>query len=694
MSKKTPKTTDSLRPLQRLSLFFFNRPRRTAILCLALIFFGVASYTTLLKREGFPSIQTPFALAQGTYLVNDAKKVDAQAAEPLSAFLLEQEGVKSVQTQSFDNFFTTIVSYEENVNSETRSAEIQSAIEANKVLPEQAQSKLEPFKFGYTQRGDNLVVSFYSEQTVDSDILIAKAAEAAEFIKGKNLSTVENASIINPYETAKNPLTGKEELAQKSFERFGQRENGQNTFYEAVVIGIQAKEGADSLQLNDEVQTAVNELNDSAMFEGFTSTISASDAPNINAQIDELQRTLLEGLLAVLIIGSLVIAIRASIITVLSMVTVISITLGLLFLIGYSLNTITLFAIILGLSLIVDDTIIMVEALDAQRRKRKDAKKAVSEATRKVSRAMIAATLTAALSFTPLIFVGGILGSFIRAIPITIISALLISLVVALVFIPLFARFLLLGKKQMGEGNVKEVSAGIEAAIAKTISKPMLWAKDSKKKLVAVCTGAIIFSFIFIGTGVYMFQLVTFNIFPSSKDTNQLSLTISFPPDTDIAGAENIAQDVETILVDTIGENFVRGAYFGQANLQTATLNVELTDYKERAIRAPEIVEQLSDKYKDFEGATVSVVQLDAGPPASAFAANVDSSQNREAATRLANDIAVFLKDVELKRLDGSTARRPPLIRSPNLTLAYLPVTTTNHTLPLAPATKTLIRLR
>ena len=135
------------------------------------------------------------------------------------------------------------------------------------------------------------------------------------------------------------------------------------------------------------------------------------------------------------------------------MITVLGATLALLFLLGFTLNVITLFAIILSLSLIVDDTIIMVEAIDAQRRRQKDAKKAVEEATRKVSRAMIAATLTAALSFAPLVFVGGILGNFIRAIPITIISALLISLLVALVFIPLFAKFILLGKKQMGEEN-------------------------------------------------------------------------------------------------------------------------------------------------------------------------------------------------------------------------------------------------
>ena len=56
------------------------------------VLFGVASYTTLLKREGFPSIETPVAVGQGTYLVNNSAKVDRDVAKPLSEFLLDQDG--------------------------------------------------------------------------------------------------------------------------------------------------------------------------------------------------------------------------------------------------------------------------------------------------------------------------------------------------------------------------------------------------------------------------------------------------------------------------------------------------------------------------------------------------------------------------------------------------------------------------
>jgi multidrug efflux pump subunit AcrB len=654
---------------QKLSLFFFTRPRKTALLWLVVVVFGAVSYTTLLKREGFPSIETPFALAQGSYLVNDAEKVDEEVAKPLNEFLLKQNGVESVQTQSLNNFYTATISYDDNVNAETRSTEIEKSLNEQKLLPAQATVNVEAFKFGFTERGDDLTIAFYATGPgVSGQQLVDTANKAAEKIKKQNLSLVESVSIINPYESATNPATGQQEQTQKSFERFGKRQDDQNKFYDSIVIGVTAKEDADLIELNKQIEQALGQVNDSQEFQGYTAEISGSNAPGITMQIDELQTTLLEGLLAVLVIGSLVIAIRASFITVISMVTVIAIVNGLLYVAGYTLNTITLFALILGLALIVDDTIIMTEALDAQRRRLKDPKKVVEVATRKVSRAMIAATCTAALSFTPLIFVGGILGEFIRAIPVTIIAALFTSLLVALIFIPFFARFLLLGKNQLGKQRSNGLSVAIEAKIADFVSRPMMWAKHSKKKLFGVGLTAVFIGFGFIAASGFIFQKVTFNIFPSSKDANQLSTTMTFPPGTTIEEAKEITTEADQILAEELGSNFVKADYFGQGNVQRAVLFTDLTDYKDRDVRAPQIVSEINSRFENFQKAEVATAQVDAGPPASPFTVRVDSSENREGAYRLATDIAKYLETAEPKRPDGSTAQIKS-VAQPNLSV-------------------------
>jgi multidrug efflux pump subunit AcrB len=661
VNKKSSKSqTKKTTWLQRISLGSFTHPRRTALIWLILALFGATCYGTWLKREGFPPVNTPFATATGSYLVNDPAKVDRDVAAPLSGFLLKQGDVNAVQTQSGANFYTAIVSYDEGANADAKSKELTRQISAQHILPAQATMKLTPYEFGFTQRGDDLVIAFYNTGNAASPRELAdKGEKAAAFINSKHLPLVESASLINPFESATNPLTGLTEMNQKSFDRFGERQSGDSRFYTSMAIGVRAQNGADNLELDDQVRSAVNQLNQQAEFKGYHASISASYAPQINEQIDELQKALLEGLLAVLIVGSIVIAVRASAITVLSMATVLAIVNGLLYLFGYSLNTITLFALILGLSLIVDDTIIMVEALDAQRRRRKDPAEAVGEATRRVSRAMIAATTTSILSFAPLLFVGGILGGFIRAIPVTIISALLTSLFVALVFIPFFARFILLGKKQMGQANVREISAGVEAAIARFISGPMLWAKGSTKKLLSVGLIAVFIGIGFIMAGGYLFSKVTFNIFPPSKDSNQLVTTITFPPNTTIQQAQAAADQIDKTVSDTLGGDFVQASYSQMpADTQAASMVIDITPYNERDIRAPELVDKLNDKFAGFKGASVEAAQLDIGPPSASFTVQVGSGENRAGAEKLAGDIAAYLEhEAVLKRPDGSIAK-------------------------------------
>ncbi|MFZ1248855.1 MAG: efflux RND transporter permease subunit [Candidatus Saccharimonadales bacterium] len=658
ISRVTAKKNISVRKLgalQRLGLYFYRRPRKTALLALVIAVFGVMSYTVLLKREGFPAMNVPIAVGQSTYFVNDPAKVDQDIAKPLSEYLATKGVIKS-ETNSLGNFSTIIAQYPEGVDPAAKSREAMSEIANKQVLPKGSSFKFEPAAFGVTQRGDDAVISFFStkEPSIAETQLIEKANGLVEFLKNQNLSLVKDMSIISPIEKATNPITGQAAEVQSRFERYGERVGSETKFYSSVPVGIKMKKGEDTVKFDSQLRAAVAKYNDSNRVTGYMARVSAGFAPSIRQQISELQKTLLEGLLAVLVIGSIVIAVRASFITVLSMIMVILATLGLLELIGYTLNTITLFSLILGLSLIVDDTIIMVEALDAQRKRKNNPEEIVETAMGKVGKAMIAATSTAALSFAPLLFVGGILGSFIREIPVTIISALVISLLVALIFIPFFARFILINKKHIGAKAEHELAADFEAKVARKLSAPMLWAQHSRKKLLFVGVTAITISMLFIGASGYMFQKVKFNIFPPAKDTNQITATLRFAPGTTVAGAEAITDEAIGKIKTIIGKNFAYAANFGQANAQSATLTINLTDYNKRNVSGPAYIDKIKQEFKSFPKAEVTAASIDAGPPPSDFAARISAETNRPAAEKLASDIVQFLKTSTVERVDGS----------------------------------------
>lgn len=647
------------RLLPRFSLFMFDRYRIAAVLWLCLTIFGAVSYGLLLKREGFPSVNIPYSVFSGAYLVNDPSKVDSEVAKRIGEIIIKDKRVKTVQSQAHGNFYSVVVQYDkEDTNSNQAGKELERRILDAKVLPPQATMKVEGPKFGFTERGDDGVISIYAnaQGTVSPKELAMQGEQLASYIKQQNIANLESISVIDPFITGVDPATGQEAATQTKFDRFAQREGNKTVFYDSAAVGYMQKDGTDVIKLDNRLKEVVAAYNDQHKGSGYKAVISATYANDIKGQISELQRALLEGLLAVLVIGSIVIAIRASIITVISMLSVLAITTGVLLAIGYTLNTITLFALILCMGLIVDDTIIMIEAIDAQRRRRKDPRETVQVATRKVSRAMVAATLTAALSFAPLLFVGGILGGFIRAIPVTVITSLLVSLLVALLFIPLFARYLLLGKKQMGSKNVHEPAAGIEAKIANIIAKPMLWGRHSRKKLFAVGMVAVVVGFGFIGAGGYLFQKVTFNIFPPSKDGNGLIVQMRFAPGTTVMQAEQVADKANRVIADNLGENFKSASFYANAGQQTAMLTTYLTPYTERDVRAPQLETRLEKAFTQFEGAKVEVNQMDVGPPVSAFSVRIETD-DRDTAFRLAQDVSTFLQNTELKRLSGEKAK-------------------------------------
>ncbi len=656
-TKKTgTKKAESLRPLQRFALFFFDRPKSTFLIWIVLVVFGALSYTTFLKREGFPSINIPIAIVNGTYFANDPAKVDSDIAKPITDIALKQDGVSAVQSRSSGNFYSVFIQYDSSVDSHTAAVELEKIVSNEFRLPPTATAEFNVPYFGVTG-GDakkiDALISIYGTQGQTSAELVAPAQAAVEYLNAHKPSLVKEFFLRNSFETAKNPVNGMDLTIQKTFDRFASQTTSSTP---SITIGTVGVDSVDVIKLDNQLKLALQDLSKQPSQAETRNIVSASSAPAIKGEIGELQKVLLEGLIAVLVIGSIVIAVRASFITVIAMLTVIMTSLGFLFLIGYSLNVITLFALILGLSLIVDDTIIMTEAIDAARRRNKDRREVIKIAVRKISRAMIAATLTATLSFAPLLFATGVLGSFIRAIPVTIIASLLISLLVALLFIPFFARVFLLGKKQLGEKGVKEIAATTEQRIALFIAKPMHWAKGSAKRLLGVGSVAVAISLIFIAAGVFIFTKVTFNIFPPTKDTNTLSISLNFEPGTTIAQSEKIARDADTLAAKMLGDDFVESSYEGNGNNTTAISYIELTPYDQRGPTSVELVKKLQGAFDaQFTEAAATVAQVDVGPPASGFTVEI-RTENTTKAYKLASAVSAFLEKTTLTRVDGTTA--------------------------------------
>ncbi len=462
--------------------------------------------------------------------------------------------------------------------------------------------------------------------------LLQKANELRDQIAG--LKGVESATVESPFSSATNPETGLVELKRTGFDKVYR----DGAFRNSVAIGVNRTDDADAIHFEDKINEFLASKDSDAV-------ISAGFAQGVTEQINSLERNLLEGLLVVVLVSLILISLRAGLVSAISMVLVLAITVGLLQLLGsfndqLSLNTITLFALVLCLGLIVDDTIIMVEALDSQKRKLKSKTEIVSASLKKVARASSAGTLTTIFAFAPMLFISGVLGKFIWALPVTIIISLSVSLLVSIVFVPQISRRILLGqKKQQKTGPVKRLETRLSSLLATNMTRPGL------KKRAAF---SLFIAGVFFFGSIRLFMGLPFDIFPSTKDVNSIAINARFTDSESIDDSLRLSEKLNTEVMKSLGDNFVGGAYLNSGSEQSASLIIDLLSFKKRDESSGQLIEKLKTDLGALAGVSVTISQNDAGPPKEEFPFKL-----RVSSGELANDVASKLVQSDLKRRNG-----------------------------------------
>ncbi len=653
-STKSKSYKDKTSLWAKFSLYFYDHVRVSASLWIAIIVVGILCFTTFLDREGFPPVQFPIGVISGTYFVDDATKIDNDITKPLSKELSSLEQVEDLDTITGDNFFSVIAIFDDQITSAEGVKLLKDNIESNNLLPEGVSADYAPIEPASFLGEYDLLLSVYSNKELTAREIDDKAKSLeAELTK---FDAIDGAEILSQFETALNPATGKNETRQASFGRIGVgQENERVTFTRSITVGIYGASGYDVIELSDEIDKAISEVSAQPGNEDIEIIIAADFAESINNQIKNLQDNLLTGLIAVTIISFLLITWRASVITAIFMVSVMLAILFVLWILGYTLNTITLFALVLSLGLFVDDATIIVEAIDANRTPKRKGRETVKVAITKVAAASFAGTMTTILVFLPLAFITGILGEFIRILPLTVIIALTVSLILSLSLIPFLSRNILLNRKFKKNTNpISRLEVWLSNGIA---SWPQL-IKRSRVKGAILTISMILVSFGFIfGSGYYASQL-KFNIFPETKDSDQISIDITYKPETTIVQAEEIAAEVDQKVEQEVGENLFRVLYGYNAppSARSADAIIELTPFTSRDITSIEIAENLKNSLAGYDKAIVRVKAVSGGgPPGEDFPFRAQVfAEDTSKALPAAKAIEQHLRGSYVTRLNGT----------------------------------------
>ena len=611
----------------------------------AVIAVGLIAYGGGLAREGFPPVNLPIVVVDGTYFVDDAAAVDAEVAQSLQRAYTELDGVVEVQSYARANAFTLVVEFDDTFSSPEGAAELEAA-NAGIATPGEASITVRPIDATKFLEVYDLLVTVSGPADATAEQLEAEAAKLETYLETGD--GVDRADVRNLLTEGTNAATGDEEIRRTRFIRVAFAETGR--YDEAIAIGLvrSADTDLDLLGFSDEINGLLDDQ--SVLSDGFSAAVTADFANDIRTQISSLTRNLLQGLIAVAIVSLLLIGWRVSVVTAGFMATVMMAALGGLWFLGYSLNTITLFGLILTLGLLVDDAIVISESIDSAREESEEELSVVRAAINRVGTASLSGTLTTVLVFAPMLFVGGVLGEFIRAIPATVILTLLVSFVFSIIFISAVAKPFLL----RGTAPHNPVTRA-ERAIAGRLGRLAEYPSSHGWKGIGVGVGIFVGAIAAIFGSFQIAASLGFNIFPPSDDANAMFITTDFDPGTTIDEAQVLADEIDTIVVGTIGDDLVRSQYINGNERQLLTL-VDLTPFDERDTKAPTYVDRLDAAFGAVDGARVSVAMLENGPPVDdfPFAAQISvDADTVDAGQQLAFDLRDRLIGVELDKPSG-----------------------------------------
>ncbi|TVP49081.1 MAG: multidrug efflux RND transporter permease subunit [Halomonas sp.] len=370
---------------------------------------------------------------------------------------------------------------------------------------------------------------------------------------------------------------------------------------DAVAIGIFQAPGANALAIREQVVATMDEL--AAQFPAgveyeavYDTTIFVSDS------IKAVVKTLLEAVLLVVLVVTLFLQTwRASIIPLLAVPVSVIGTFGALYLLGYSINTLTLFGLVLAIGIVVDDAIVVVENVERNISEGLNPQAAAHQAMKEVSGPIIAIGLVLCAVFIPMAFLSGVTGQFYRQFAVTIAISTVISTINSLTLSPALAA-MLLKPHDAPKDRLTRLIDWLFGWIFRPFNR--FFNASSTKYQGGVARslkrrGAVfvVYALLLAGTGV-MFKVVPPGFIPV-QDKLYLIAGVILPEGASLERTDQMLQEVVEIAMQTEGVEHAI-AFPGLNALQftntsnTGVVFLTLSPFGERSLTAAEINAQIN----------------------------------------------------------------------------------------------------
>jgi multidrug efflux pump len=386
----------------------------------------------------------------------------------------------------------------------------------------------------------------------------------------------------------------------------------------AVAIPVFQLPGANALQLSDAVRAKMKELAKDFP-EGVSYEIDYDPTVFVRKSIESVVHTLFEAvMLVVLVVVVFLQTWRASVIPLVAVPVAIVGTLAALLLAGFTINSLTLFGLVLATGIVVDDAIVVVENIERKIEQGLNPHAAAHAAMGEVTRPIISIALVLCAVFVPVAFVSGLTGQFYRQFGITIAASTLISTFNSLTLSPALAAMLLKPRNappDVFQRGINKVLGGFFRLFNRGFERASERYGHGVRRLTAIRVVVLgVFVLLLVGTWG-MFELVPGGFIPA-QDKQYLVGIVQLPDAASLDRTEKVVRQISKLAKETPGVDHVIGfsglSVQGFVNLSNAAVCFfPLTSFEERTTKnlsAGAIAQALNRKFSSIQDAVIFAV--------------------------------------------------------------------------------------
>ncbi|MDA7947874.1 MAG: efflux RND transporter permease subunit [Hyphomicrobiaceae bacterium] len=633
-----------------------RRPYLAAVLNLLIILAGISAIFGVEVRE-LPDVDRPVVTVRANYPGGSPETIDAEITARVEGAVARVNGVKSVRSSSEEDNFRIRVEFNPSVNLIDAANDVREAVSrVERELPDgvedvfviKADSDARPIvqlsafsdrltiedvtrkvedeiipdlmsvrgvadvvMFGDRERVlrvviDPMKLASYKLSVADVVAVLKDArydVPAGSFESDRQEVLVRaNASVTDP--------KGIEELIVRDPVRIGDvatvsfgpkdalnyvRLNGRTV----INLGVVRQAQSNTVSIAKGVRDVVAQLN--ARFKDLTVQVTRDDSKFIEGAIHEVLISLsLAVLIVVTVIALFVRQFRAALIPAATIPIALIGTVAAIWLLGFSVNLITLLALVLAAGLVVDDAIVVLENIQRLRAQGMASRAAAVLGTRQVFFAVVATTATLVSVFLPISFLPSTAGRLFTEFGVVLSVTVCISSFVALSLVPMLAARLPDKAKQAAGADASAQRAGwLSRAYASALNAVLA----APLAVVGVCA--------IIGVGAFLTLLTLGEELVPKEDRGNITVFLTGPDGVGLAYTDRQVEKVEKVLQPLVDDGTITNVFTitGRWDLNRGWVEAPLLDWSKRDVTAGELIAELRKPMQDIPGAQVRIIR-------------------------------------------------------------------------------------